>query len=124
MAVPSHWRVILGRSDVGRGGWLRPPPAVCLALAASLAAEIAFAHGLWIDRGSYRSPIDGRHCCGENDCSPVDGEDVTVTPDGYRLATGEAIPFAEAHASGDRHCWRCRRPDGSWRCLFAPRPSA
>jgi hypothetical protein len=35
----------------------------------------------------------------------------------------ESVPFAEAQPSPDGEFWRCKRPDGSRRCFFAPPPS-
>jgi hypothetical protein len=56
-----------------------------------------------------------------------------MTGEGYVIIQGplagmgpvqhEAIPFAEAQPSPDGEFWRCRRPDGSRRCFFAPPPS-
>jgi hypothetical protein len=42
---------------------------------------------------------------------------------GMRPVQHEAIPFSEAQPSLDGEFWRCRRPDGSRRCFFAPTPS-
>src|SRR5215207_7560299 len=68
---------------------------------------VASAHDNWIARGPYRSPRDGKHCCGENDCFPVDVEDIVITPHGYRLRSGEQVPFEEALLSEDGTYWRC-----------------
>jgi hypothetical protein len=81
----------------------------------------ASAHDNWIARGPYRSPHDGSHCCGENDCFPVHEDDITITAEGYRLTSGEHVPFEEAHVSEDGSYWRCMNPDRSRRCFFAPR---
>jgi hypothetical protein len=54
----------------------------------------------------------------------VPGNQVNVTPAGYRLqANGEIVPFNEAQPSPDGAYWRCKRPDGSRRCFFAPPPT-
>lgn len=81
----------------------------------------ALAHDSWINRGGYRN-IAGEWCCGEGDCFMV--EPVRVTANGYLiLATGELVPEREAQPSPDGKFWRCKRPDGSRRCFFAPPPS-
>jgi hypothetical protein len=87
----------------------------------SIAVPQAFAHDNWIARGPYRSPRDGKHCCGENDCFPVHVDDVTITPQGYWLSSGEQVPFEEALLSEDGSYWHCMNPDRSRRCFFAPR---
>jgi len=50
----------------------------------------------------------------------VPGNQVHVTPAGYRLVNGEVVPYGEVQASRDGEYWRCKRPDGSRRCFFAP----
>jgi hypothetical protein len=35
----------------------------------------------------------------------------------------EAVPFSEAQPSPDGEFWRCKRPDGTRRCFFAPPPA-
>ncbi len=84
----------------------------------------AFAHDFWINHGNYKSPIDGVHCCGDNDCRALAPEDVKITPRGYALMNGELVPFSEAQPSEDGEYWRCKRYDGSRRCFFAPLPSS
>ncbi len=85
-------------------------------------ATIASAHDHWINKGGYRSPMDNSPCCGEGDCFQV--EPVRVTAQGYLiLALNELVPFNEAQPSPDGAYWRCKRPDGSRRCFFAPPPS-
>ena len=81
----------------------------------------ALAHDSWIMRGGHRNAA-GEFCCGEGDCFMV--EPVRVTANGYLImATGELVPEREAHPSPDGKFWRCKRPDGSRRCFFAPPPS-
>jgi hypothetical protein len=92
--------------------------AVCFLF---LGPVVANAHDHWISHGRYRSPIDGTHCCGDNDCFLVPEPNVKVTPQGYVLETGEHVPYSEALASEDGHYWRCKKLDGSRRCFFAPR---
>jgi hypothetical protein len=43
---------------------------------------------------------------------------------GYHLFGKEMVPFSEAQPSPDGAFWRCRRPDGSRRCFFAPPPGS
>jgi hypothetical protein len=85
-------------------------------------ASQALAHDSWISRGAHRNGA-GEWCCGEGDCFVVPGNQVNVTPAGYRLVNGEIVPFNEAQPSPDGEYWRCKRPDGSRRCFFAPPPT-
>ena len=95
------------------------------------------AHDTWISRGNHRNAA-GEWCCGDGDCALMDKEAVGFTPTGYRLrgfgtiSTGqssvregydEVIPATEAQPSPDGAYWRCKRPDGTRRCFFAPPPS-
>jgi len=90
------------------------------------------AHDSWISRGDHRNAA-GEWCCGEGDCFVVPKERVMMTGDGYVIILGplagigpsmyEAVPFSEAQPSPDGEFWRCKRPDGSRRCFFAPPPS-
>jgi hypothetical protein len=87
-------------------------------------AGAAFAHDHWINHGNYVSPVDGVHCCGENDCFEISDDDVRVTASGYLVVSlNEVVPFREAQRSEDGHYWRCKRPDGTRRCFFAPSPN-
>jgi hypothetical protein len=82
------------------------------------------AHDSWISRASYCNAA-GEWCCGEGDCFVVPSEHVAVRGDGYHLyGDVEIVPFAEAQPSPDGAYWRCRRPDGSRRCFFAPPPNS
>lgn len=81
-------------------------------------------HDFWINGGNYKSPTDGSHCCGDNDCKIIAPEEVKATPRGYMLSSGELIPYSEAQQSEDGEYWRCKRHDGSRRCFFAPQPSS
>ena len=84
-------------------------------------ASQTVAHDSWISRGAFRNPVNNEWCCGEGDCFVVPGNQVHVTPAGYRLqANGEVVPYSEVQASRDGEYWRCKRPDGSRRCFFAP----
>jgi len=90
------------------------------------------AHDSWISRGGHRNAA-GEWCCGEGDCFVIPKEQVIMTAEGYVIIYGpvagvgpqqhEAIPFSEAQPSPDGEFWRCRRPDGTRRCFFAPPPS-
>ena len=91
--------------------------------------------GDWIMQGKHRNAA-GEWCCGEGDCFVVTGvATVTLPATGYRLPgsigedgrerpDGEFIPQDEAQPSPDGQFWRCRRPDGSRRCFFAPPPNS
>jgi hypothetical protein len=92
------------------------------------------AHDSWISRGALRNAA-GEWCCGEGDCFVVPSGQVEARADGYRVVVrqveddgrehvrAEIVPFAEAQPSPDGAYWRCRRPDGSRRCFFAPPPN-
>jgi hypothetical protein len=43
---------------------------------------------------------------------------------GYNIYGNEMVPFSEAQPSPDGAFWRCKRPDGSRRCFFAPPPGS
>jgi hypothetical protein len=85
-------------------------------------ASPSFAHDSWISRGALRNAA-GEWCCGEGDCFVIPGRQVSVAPTGYRLPGGEVVPYSEAQPSPDGEFWRCKRPDGSRRCFFAPPPT-
>jgi hypothetical protein len=97
-----------------------------------LIVPITSAHDSWISRGGHRNAA-GEWCCGAGDCFVVPKERVIMTGEGYVIIQGplagmgpvqhEAIPFSEAQPSPDGEFWRCKRPDGSRRCFFAPPPS-
>ena len=87
-----------------------------------LLVPITSAHDSWISRGGHRNAA-GEWCCGEGDCFVIPGNQVNVTSAGYRLVNGEVVPFNEAQPSPDGEYWRCKRPDGSRRCFFAPPPT-
>jgi hypothetical protein len=103
--------------------------AIWLFLAASLDA-----HDSWISRGALRNAA-GEWCCGEGDCFVLPGEQVSARADGYHIVVkqteddgqehvrAEIVPYAEAQPSPDGAYWRCKRPDGSRRCFFAPPPN-
>jgi len=87
----------------------------------SLASQ-ALAHDSWISRGALRNSA-GEWCCGEGDCFVVPRKEVAMSSAGYRLFNSEIVPFNEAQPSPDGEFWRCKRPDGSRRCFFAPPPT-
>ena len=107
---------------------------------AAAAAALAFAwpaplasHDSWISRGGLRNGA-GEWCCGEGDCFVLEARQVAERPDGYhvwldQVVAGqeqrkfEIVPYAEAQPSPDGAYWRCKRPDGSRRCFFAPPPN-
>ena len=84
-----------------------------------LPAAGALAHDSWISRGGHRNGA-GEWCCGEGDCFVVPNQSVGITGQGYQLYGTETVPFGEAQPSPDGAYWRCKRPDGSRRCFFAP----
>jgi hypothetical protein len=103
----------------------------------------ALAHDIWISHGSYRNPA-GEWCCGASDCGVVASNAVKPVTGGYSLrgdvvygadATGnaadgptwheqinEVVPYSQSLPSPDGSYWRCKRPDGTNRCFFAPKP--
>ena len=86
-----------------------------------VAADTA-AHDSWISRGGLRNGA-GECCCGEGGCFVIPSQSVRLGADGYHLFEVETVPFAEAQPSPDGAFWRCKRPDGSRRCFFAPPPN-
>lgn len=86
---------------------------------ALLAGTLALAHDSWISRGGHRNGA-GEWCCGVGDCFVVPAEQVSISANGYRLFGVETVPYSEAQPSPDGAYWRCKRPDGSRRCFFAP----
>ena len=97
--------------------FLRP----LLVIPSLLVASLALAHDSWISRGALRNAA-GEWCCGEGDCSIVPSEQFHIAVSGYLLYNTETVPFSEAQPSPDGSYWRCKRPDGSRRCFFAPPP--
>ena len=93
-----------------------------LAGAVLVIASDALAHDSWISRGGLRNPA-GEWCCGEGDCFVVPNAKVSVSTAGYRLFSTETVPFSEVQPSPDGAYWRCKRPDGTRRCFFAPPPT-
>jgi hypothetical protein len=94
---------------------------LCLVFTA-FAFTPAVAHDSWISRGGHRNAA-GEWCCGEGDCSIIHSDQVSTGPTGYRLYNSELVPYSEAQPSPDGAFWRCKRPDGTRRCFFAPPPS-
>ena len=93
-----------------------------LVIVAVLSTTAASAHESWISRGGDKNAA-GEWCCGVGDCFVVPGQSVSTTAQGYRLFGSETVPYSEAQPSPDGAFWRCKRPDGSRRCFFAPPPS-
>jgi len=92
------------------------------------------AHDSWISRGGHRNAA-GEWCCGEGDCFVVPSDRIRITYQGYTILSGpiagvglppvvEVVPFSETQPSPDGAFWRCKRPDGSRRCFFAPPPGS
>ncbi len=96
------------------------PAAVALLLMVGGAA----AHDSWISRGGHRNAA-GEWCCGEGDCFALPPDSVAVRADGYFLRElSETVPFSDSQPSPDGAYWRCKRPDGTRRCFFAPPPNS
>jgi hypothetical protein len=93
-----------------------------LVIVAVLSTTAASAHESWISRGGHKNAA-GEWCCGVGDCFVIPGQSVSTTAQGYRLFGSETVPYNEAQPSPDGAFWRCKRPDGSRRCFFAPPPS-
>ena len=99
----------------------------CLRSLVVLLPALAFstttmAHDSWISRGGLKNGA-GEWCCGEGDCFVVPGKEISFTAAGYKLSGAELVPYSEAQPSPDGAYWRCKRPDGTRRCFFAPPPS-
>ena len=95
---------------------------LCVVVLIGSASTPSFAHDSWISRGGLRNGA-GEWCCGEGDCFVIPGSQIASTGTGYRLSNGEMVPYSEAQPSPDGAFWRCKRPDGSRRCFFAPPPT-
>jgi hypothetical protein len=84
----------------------------------------ALTHDHWINHGAFRNAA-GEWCCGEGDCFSLASDTVSLNGQGYILhGLNEFVPFAEAQPSPDGAYWRCKRPDGTRRCFFAPPPNS
>lgn len=116
-----------------------------LLLVLILIPSVAVGHDIWINKGSYKNPA-GEWCCGAEDCGVVSPNAVHPLKGGYSIvgtitygqgATGnakdgpthteqlnESIPYSQALPSPDGAYWRCKRPDGTPRCFFAPPPGS
>jgi hypothetical protein len=116
-----------------------------LVLTLSLFNFAARAHDTWISSGTYKNPA-GEWCCGAEDCGVVSPNAVKAVNGGYSLrgdvtygvgVTGnaadgptrreninETVPYSQSLPSPDGAYWRCKRPDGSPRCFFAPKPGS
>jgi len=116
-------------------------PSVMAFAVMPLSVAPVFAHELWISRNNYKNPA-GEWCCGAEDCGFVSSDAVKAIKGGYSLrgpvtygmgVTGneadgpthseqlnEVVPYSQALPSPDGAYWRCKRPDGSPRCFFAP----
>ena len=116
-----------------------------LVLVLSVFSFAALAHDVWISRGTYKNPA-GEWCCGAEDCGVVSPGAVKAGTGGYSLrgpvtygvaVTGneadgptrqenvnEVVPYSQSLPSPDGAYWRCKRPDGTPRCFFAPPPGS
>ena len=101
-------------------------------IAGVLLAVSARAHDSWINHGGYKNAA-GEWCCGEGDCIALPESSVAIKRDGYHVRVrdyldthwwiDEVVPLSEAQPSPDGAYWRCKKPDGSRRCFFAPPPN-
>lgn len=101
-----------------------------------LSCAAAAAHDSWISRQGLRNGA-GEWCCGAGDCAVMDPKTVGTTRRGYAVSgwgtiSGgagrrefyhEFVPQGDAQPSPDGAFWRCKRPDGTRRCFFAPPPN-
>ena len=95
-------------------------------------ASETLAHDSWISRGALRNAA-GEWCCGEGDCFVIPRNRIMTTAEGYAILGDQAaktsvpvleiVPYSQAQPSPDGEFWRCKRPDGSRRCFFAPPPT-
>jgi hypothetical protein len=104
-------------------------------LSLTVGSSAAIAHDVWISRGNYRNPA-GEWCCGAEDCGVVAPNAVKTTAGGYSLRgpvtygpthqenVNEVVPYSQSLPSPDGAYWRCKRPDGTPRCFFAPPPGS
>lgn len=96
-------------------------------------ASYSHAHDSWINKGGYKNKA-GEWCCGEGDCFMIPKQFVTMSGSNYVIVRNpwvgigptqvESVPYTEAMPSPDGEFWRCKRPDGSRRCFFAPPPGS
>jgi len=119
--------------QVIRSHW---PPVVSLAVGLALLlwfVASARPHDSWISTGGHKNGA-GEWCCVAGDCFVLPSRQVSARVDGYHVWTiepfnggdrikAEIVPYAEAQPSPDGAYWRCKRPDGSRRCFFAPPPN-
>lgn len=106
-------------------------------LALFVVSPAALAHDSWISKGGHKNTA-GEWCCGLGDCAVIDKNSVAYTARGYevhgsgtigngagaiRERYDEIVPVGEAQPSPDGAYWRCKRPDGTRRCFFAPPPN-
>jgi len=120
---------------------LSVPPRHVAALVGTyfILTGLGIAHDSWISQGGLRNAA-GEWCCGEGDCFVVPADQIRALGNGYHVSfdqksstlggavttthrTSEIVPYAEAQPSPDGQYWRCRRPDGTRRCFFAPPPN-
>jgi len=72
----------------------------------------------WIGK-ERRQNAKNEYCCGEGDCHPIPMREIIMTPGGYRLPSGDVIPFDKAAPSADEFFWTCEW-GGERKCAFAP----
>ena len=113
--------------------------ALVVALLCLTGGWSASAHDSWINRRNLRNSAN-ELCCGPQDCGimvaggiiamtrgyEVDAEFLIEHENGDRIRerVREFVPYSEALPSPDGAFWRCKRPDGTRRCFFAPKPGS
>jgi hypothetical protein len=93
--------------------------AVFLALFGS---SFAIAHDHWVSQKRLVDPLSGQWCCNHIDCRE---EKVSEVAGGYRVETGEVIPYTRVIWASPEGTWvRCRNMQtNATRCLIGPPPS-
>ncbi len=123
-----------------------PTRLLLLAIVLSTGSALGLAQDSWIN--GLRNGA-GEWCCGIADCGIVDAASVKAKAGGFEVrgmvryhpqisnGTGdkdrpftrserldEQVPYSDVQPSRDGAYWRCKRPDGSRRCFFAPPPGS
>lgn len=124
---------------------MRTLVGLLLVLVTTMSGFAAFAHDSAISSGRYKN-LAGEWCCGAEDCGVVSPDAVKAVTGGYSLRGGvtygavvtgnaadgptrqeridETVPYSLSLPSPDGAYWRCKRPDGSPRYFFAPKPGS
>ena len=86
-----------------------------------LAAALALA---WVQVAMAHSWYD-HDCCSDNDCKPIEAEDVKTLPDGYEVTFAGRVfqvPYDDPRIkrSKDLGYHACEYPKEELRCLYVP----